>query len=336
MKITLGPIPFLWDKEKIITFYKEIANTPVTTVYIGEVVCSKRTILGRDSLERIGRMLQDKGKEVVLSTLSLITNREELEYVRSLVDLPFSIEINNIGVLNLISNNGDINRSGTFDPDRSGRMPDKLDKRLIAGPHLAVYNAPTAKFFSDLSIKRLVFMPELHKDAIESISSNIPSIEKEIIGFGNLPVAFSWRCYTVRALEMAKTNCAIVCKKHPEGMQLETMDGMPVFNINGTQLLSAQKACMIGQLDILEALGIEYLRIIPQERNTVDIINTFRKVIEGVITSQDAVEVLRGYAPEGLSNGWFHGQAGWEFIEKGNLEDGSGEYTQSYLQVYPQ
>ena len=92
---------------------------------------------------------------------------------------------------------------------------------------------------------------------------------------------------------------------------------------------------MIGQLDILEALGIEYLRIIPQERNTVDIINTFRKVIEGGITSQDAVEVLRGYAPEGLSNGWFHGQAGWEFIEKGNLEDSCGEYTQSYLQVYP-
>lgn len=327
MKITLGPIPFQWDKEKIITFYREITNTPVTTVYIGEVVCSKRTILGRDFLERIGRMLQDEGKEVVLSTLGLITNREELEYVRSLIDLPFSIEVNNIGVLNLLESN----RSGIL-PD----VPDLPDKRLIAGPHLAVYNAPTAKFFSDMNIRRFVFMPELHKDAIESISSNISSIEKEIIGFGNLPVASSWRCYTVRALEMTKNNCAIVCKKHPEGMQLETMDGMPVFNINGTQLMSARKVCMIGQLDILKSLGIEYLRIIPQERNTVDIIDTFRKVIEGVITSQDAVGVLRGYAPEGLSNGWFHGQAGWEFIEKGNLEDGSWEYTQSYLQVYPQ
>ena len=100
MKLTLGPIPFLWSKESILSFYKEITNTPVSVVYVGEVVCSKRAILGTDAIETICRMLQDAGKEAVISTLGLITNNEELEFIESLCSLPFPIEINNIGVLN--------------------------------------------------------------------------------------------------------------------------------------------------------------------------------------------------------------------------------------------
>ncbi|MEK6712629.1 MAG: U32 family peptidase, partial [Nitrospirota bacterium] len=63
MKLSLGPIPFLWEKNRIISFYKEIAGTPVSVVYIGEVVCSKRAILGIDMLKTICEMLTDAGKE---------------------------------------------------------------------------------------------------------------------------------------------------------------------------------------------------------------------------------------------------------------------------------
>lgn len=318
MNITLGPIPFLWDREKIISFYKEILNTPVSAVYIGEVACSKRAILGTDTIEKIGNMLEDAGKEVVLSTLGLITGREEIEYTKSLLELPFAIEVNNIGALDLLTSNGSNNR------------------RFITGPHIAVYNAATANFFHGLNVKRLVFMPELDRRSIGSISSTVPSVEKEIIGFGSLPVAFSWRCYTARSLALSKANCAIVCKKYPEGMPLETMDGMPIFNINGTQLMSAQKVCMAGELDTLKSLGIEYLRIIPQERHTADIIDTFGKLTEGVITGKDAVESLKVYSQDGLTNGWFNGQAGWKYIDKENPEPHTGEHSQSYLQIYPQ
>lgn len=311
MKITLGPIPFLWDKERILSFYKEIADTPASVVYIGEVVCSKRSVLGIKTLSAIAQILEDAGKEVVISTYGLATNKEELDFIESLKELPFPVEANNPGTLNIFSN----------------------EKRsLIGGPHLAVYNAPTAQFFHNTGINRLVLMPELDRRAIESISHSIPSCEKEIIGFGNLPLAFSWRCYTARAVNLSKSNCAIVCKNYPEGMPLETMDGMSLFNINGTQLISSKKVCMVEQMDVIRKLGIEYIRIIPQMQNTTDIIDIFSKVTEGHLSPQEALETLKLYAPEGISNGWFYGKPGWEYVEKDPAEVGAGYSPQSYIQ----
>lgn len=311
MKITLGPIPFLWDKERILSFYKEIADSPASVVYIGEVVCSKRSVLGIKTLSAIAQILKNAGKEVVISTYGLATNKEELDFIESLKELPFPVEANNPGTLNIFSNG---------------------KRNLIGGPHLAVYNAPTAQFFHNTGINRLVLMPELDRTAIESISHSIPSCEKEIIGFGNLPLAFSWRCYTARAVNLSKSNCAIVCKNYPDGMPLETMDGMSLFNINGTQLISSKKVCMVEQMDVIRKLGIEYIRIIPQMQNTTDIIDLFYKVAEGHLSPQEALETLKLYAPEGISNGWFYGKPGWEYVEKDPAEVGAGYSPQSYIQ----
>lgn len=308
MKITLGPIPYLWGRERILSFYNEITNTPVSVIYVGEVICSKRTLLGIDTMEEVCRMLHDAGKEVVISTLGLITTQEEIGFIKDLSKLPYPIEANNIGVLDFCSG-----------------------KEIVAGPHLAIYNASTAKFLAGLGVKRIVFMPELSRESIDSIASSVPSVEKEIIGFGHLPLAFSWRCYTARALDLSKTNCAIVCKKYSEGMPLETMDGMPIFNINGTQLMSAQKVCMIEQLDILEALEIGYLRIIPQDQNTLDVIEIFSRAISGEVTHPEALEALKKYAPEGISNGWFYGQPGREYVDKEFAATGAGQASQLYI-----
>ncbi len=318
MKITLGPIPFLWDKEKILSFYKEIADSPASVIYIGEVVCSKRSVLGIKTLSTIAQMLKDAGKDIVISTYGLATNKAELDFIESLQDLPFPVEANNPGTLNIFS--------PKFSVDSHPR------RDLVGGPHLAVYNAPTAQFLNNTGMKRLVFMPELDSSAIESISNSIPSCEKEIIGFGNLPLAFSWRCYTARAVNLSKTNCAIVCKNYPDGMPLETMDGMSLFNINGTQLISSKKVCMVEQVDTIRKLGIEYVRIIPQMQNTTDIIDIFSKVTKGHLSPQDALQTLKLYAPEGISNGWFYGKPGWEYVEKDCAEVGAGYSPQSYIQ----
>lgn len=311
MKITLGPIPFLWGKDQIISFYKEIADSSVSVVYVGEVVCSKRSALGVNTLRKIGQILQDAGKEVVISTLGLITNRAELDFIESLKGLPFPFEANNPGTINILA-----------------------DKDIVGGPHLAIYNASTAKFLHSTGLKRIVFMPELDRRTIETISMSVPSCEKEIIVFGNLPLAFSWRCYTARAVNISKANCAIICKDYPYGMPLETTDGMPLFNINGTQLMSGKKACMIEQIDTIRELGIEYIRIIPQIQNTTDIIDIFSEVTEGNLSPQNALETLRMYAPEGIGNGWFYGKPGWEYVEKDSAEADSGYSPQPYLQDY--
>ena len=297
MKLSLGPIPFLWEQNRIISFYKEIADTSVSVVYVGEVVCSKRAILGIDMLKTICNMLTDAGKEVVISTFGLMTNHEELEFTETLCTLSVPIEVNNIGVLNFCEG-----------------------KKTIAGPHLAIYNAPTAVYFSTIGVKRIVLMPELSSDAIRSVSSAVPAVEKEIIAFGNLPLAFSWRCYTARALGMSKANCAISCIKYPEGMPLETMDRMPVFNINGTQIVSAQKVCMIEEIVQLSDMGIGLLRIMPHPTATTEIIDIFNSVTGGGLSPSEAVNGLRKFAPEGISNGWFYGKPGWEYVGKESAE----------------
>ncbi len=308
MKLSLGPIPFLWEKNKIISFYKEIARTPVSVVYVGEVVCSKRAIPGIDTLRTIAGMLADAGKEVVVSTFGLMTNNEELERAEALCRLPVPVEINNMGILNFCEG-----------------------KEIVAGPHLAIYNAPTARFYSSLGVKRIVFMPELGRETIKSISSEVPEVEKEIIAFGNLPLAFSWRCYTARALGMSKPNCAISCIKYPEGMPLETMDRKPVYNINGTQIVSAQKVCMIGETELLKDTGLSFLRIIPHATATSEIIYIFNRVIEGSLTKSKALEDLRRFAPEGISNGWFYGQPGWQYVGKESAEVYASGISQSHI-----
>jgi collagenase-like PrtC family protease len=333
MKITLGPIPFLWDKDRIISFYKEIADSRVSVVYLGEVVCSKRSTLGINTLRTIAQTLHDRGKEVVISTLGLITNKAELDFIESLKELPYPVEANNLGTMNILLENHPSPHPST--PGGEGVTKRLSDKDIVGGPHLAVYNASTAKFLHSTGLKRIVFMPELDRSTIETISLSIPSCEKEIIGFGNLPLAFSWRCYTARAVNISKANCAIICKNYPDGMPLETIDGMSLFNINGTQLISGTKACMIEQMDIIRELGIEYIRIIPQMEHTADIIDIFSKVTEGSLSPQDALETLKTYAPEGISNGWFYGKAGWEYVENNPAEAGAGHSPQSYLQNNP-
>ena len=289
MKITVGPIPYLWDKDDILTFYKDLCATPVSTIYVGEVACSKRKY-DIDFIKEIASMLSYAGKEVILSTFAIITDPHEIDFLEELCKLPFPIEANNVGIFNL-----------------------KNPEEIIAGPFIPVYNRATSQYLAKMGIKRLVFMPELNQDTIALLSASV-NMEKEIIVFGNLTVASSWRCYTARASGLYKSNCAITCKRFPEGLGLDTIDGKPLFNINGTQLMSLKKVCLLKELDTIKGMGIEYLRIIPQLHNMQEIIDIFYGVIHGNMSSRKGVELLKAYAPDGISNGWFYGQSGWKYI----------------------
>ena len=72
MKISLGPIYYYWSKERVYDFYKKIAKSKVDIVYLGEVVCSKRREIKLKDWLEIAHQLSAAGKEVVLSTLTLL------------------------------------------------------------------------------------------------------------------------------------------------------------------------------------------------------------------------------------------------------------------------
>ncbi len=81
--LTLGPILFNWKPERRRDFYFRIADeAPIDCVYLGEVVCSKREPFFVDDLPAIAERLRAAGKQVVLSTLALVTTDREMEAIR--------------------------------------------------------------------------------------------------------------------------------------------------------------------------------------------------------------------------------------------------------------
>ena len=45
MQIALGPILYFWPKAKVKAFYRQVAESDVDRVYLGETVCSKRLLV---------------------------------------------------------------------------------------------------------------------------------------------------------------------------------------------------------------------------------------------------------------------------------------------------
>lgn len=292
MKITLGPIPFLWGPEAQLKFYKEIAKSPIDDIFVGEVICSRRGGLPKSLLSEILSLLEGSGKKVYLSSLGLVTNDIELDSQREIVESCRQIEANDFSIVKLCH---------------------ELGKEFIVGPYVPVYNRPSLGFLRGLGAKRIVLLSEISFDSISYMIRDI-CMETEILAFGKPHLAFSWRCYTARMYNLAKEACSQVCSKYPGGCGVSTIDGRPVYSINGTEIMSATNISLLEQLDILKNSGISHIRITPQIEGTAEIAAIFRKVMDGKIGKKEGLTQLRKHAKSDFSNGWFFGEAGWRYI----------------------
>ena len=72
MRLSIGPIQYFWPRERVLDFYRQITSSAVETVYLGEVICSKRRELKLADWLAIGYELTLAGKEVLLSSLTLL------------------------------------------------------------------------------------------------------------------------------------------------------------------------------------------------------------------------------------------------------------------------
>ena len=95
--LTLGPVLFNWDADRLRAFYKGIAeNSKFDRVHLGEVVCGKRMpFTDAVWMDAIG-WLEEAGKEVVLSTLSLPSNQRERKTVADLCHGDRLVEMNDV------------------------------------------------------------------------------------------------------------------------------------------------------------------------------------------------------------------------------------------------
>ena len=292
MKLALGPLLYYWPREALLRFYEEIAASPVDTVYLGEVVCSRRHEVAFDDWLAIGERLAAAGKEVVLSAQALTESEGDLKLVRRAVaNGRFRVEANDWGAVRLLSG-------------AAG---------WVAGPHLNVYNPQTLAIVAELGATRWVAPMEATREMVAGMLADRPAgLEAEVFGFGRMPLAFSARCFTARRFNRQKEDCGYACLDFPDGMALETREGKPFLAANGIQTLSAGVYCLVEELAALREASADILRVSPQSTDTVEVLRVLHAACEGALSSFDARKALASLSPGRLWNGFWHGRAGVE------------------------
>ncbi len=290
MKISLGPLQYFWKKSDVIAFYHAAAGWPVDTFYLGETVCSKRREMRLNDWLEIAEMLSAQGREVILSTLSLIEAESELSTLQRLVDnKKFGVEANDLSAVQLC---------------RESEIP------FVAGPTLNIYNHETLALLQRNGLIRFVLGTDQGAQHVEAMQRQAqlagnPFPELEVQVWGRLPLAYSARCFTARARDLPKDDCGLCCLEYPEGIQVQTRDGQSFLTINGIQVQSAQ-CCDLGpELIELAELGVNVLRIMPQRLGTEAVVQRFAKAV----AQQQPITRL------GDCNGYWHGEAGMAKID---------------------
>ncbi|MEE8387412.1 MAG: U32 family peptidase [Acidiferrobacterales bacterium] len=300
-QLALGPILYYWSKEQVDDFYQRVADTAVDIVYLGETVCSKRRIMRTCDWIRIGEQLQAQGKTVILSTLTLLEAASELSALKRLcVESPFLIEANDIAAVQILK---------------------ELGKPFVTGPSVNIYNSRTLQKLSENGLIRWTLPVELSATELAEFQQHRPdNVETEVFAWGRLPLAYSARCFTARAENLQKDDCQFCCLEYPDGLLLSTREDEAFLCINGIQIQSARTMNLLGEIDRLIDLGVDVLRISPQSRNTMDIIERFKAVLSEPQSPKRFDAELEGWTPTTVCNGYWNGEAGMERINGVRLD----------------
>lgn len=295
MKLALAPIPYYWHKEAVYDFYRAVQDSAVDIVYLGETVCAKRHELRYEDWVELGRQLKAAGKEVIFSTQVLLESDTHLNTMRKIAkNDDFPVEANDMGAVRVLANK----------------------KRFIAGMHLNIYNPQALAFISEIGASRWVMPIEMNKDDLAGMIALRPSgMEVEVLAYGRLPLAFSARCFTARYYNLPKDDCGFHCLNHPEGLLLKTQEAENFLVLNGIQTQSDRVYCLIHELSRLKEMGVNVLRIVPQEKKIADVIGIYRAVLSGKMTSNEAFSSLCEIMPSKPCNGYWHALSGMEYVD---------------------
>ena len=292
MKLSIGPILYFWPRDTVLDFYQAAADSAAEIVYLGEAVCSKRREIKPEEWFAIGRELRESGKEVILSTLTLVEAASESAAIKRLCENEeFMVEANDATAIQFLSSAG---------------------RPFATGPSVNIYNHRTLSLLTRLGLKRWVLPVELGLDTLGRLQSQRPEgVETEVWGLGRLPLAYSARCYTARSENLPKDDCRFKCIDYPDGRVLETREHEEFLVLNGIQTQSALTHHAIYQMHELEELGVDILRISPQSSHTRDIISLFDEARNGS-SLQGVRDRLMTLLPNGACNGYLLDRPGMD------------------------
>ncbi len=271
MKLSLGPVLYYWPKQQILDFYEQAADADVDIIYLGETVCSKRRELSTQEWIDLAKSLTQSGKQVVLSTLTLLAAESELKTLRRLCDNgDIMVEANDMAGIQLMSETG---------------LP------FVSGPAINIYNARALKVMKKQGVTRWVMPVELGRETLQDLLSEADAmgikegIETEVYAYGRLPLAYSARCFTARYYDLPKDNCQLKCIQHPEGIPVHSQEDDEIFTLNGIQTMSGRTYNLESELPTMQRIGVDIVRISPQQHETFERVNQFRKAMAGGIQS---------------------------------------------------
>ncbi len=293
-RLALGPNLYFWNRDEVFDFYRQAASWPVDVIYLGEAVCSKRRALRLEDWLQIAEELTAAGKEVVLSTLALVEAESELLTMHRIAENGnFLIEANDMAAVQALA----------------GKVP------FVAGPHLNLYNGDSLRLMHDMGAKRWVMPVELSRETLKALMAGLPEgMETEVFAFGKLPLAFSARCFTARAVGLPKDDCQLRCGDYHDGMMVKSQDQKPFLVFNGIQTQSAATSSLLSAVPEMVEMGVELIRLSPQFKGMDQIVESFATAIQNGAVPDNGDEMVSQVTYEaGLCNGFWYGEAGMDW-----------------------
>lgn len=294
-KISLAPLAYFWSKEQTLAFYVDAMSWPVDIIYLGEVVCSRRHLLKFEDWFALAKELRGAGKNVVMSTQTLIESEPDRRAMHRLIERAgaegIQVEANDFSAVRVLHQQG---------------------QSFVAGPHLNIYHTDTLSWLAGLGATR--FLPPLEMPGVDlaAIQAARPaSMQTEVQVWGRMALAFSARCFTARHHRLQKDSCEFRCDAHPDGLPLATRDGKIFLNLNGIQTQSSSCMDLGAQLPALREMGVDVLRLQPQSQNLAQVVAAFDAARCAATVASVPESALPAAACR--SNGYWFGEPGMQW-----------------------